>query len=209
MGLLRKRLGKRNNHLSPIKTPWKLNLFRANTHWTPSDSHVFELRGSRCWFWCWFHLLILLNLNEIGGLFDHVEDGRTHGNEICLNNIPSRRKSDDCLNRPTLFCAHCVPQEGGRMPGWESVFWRGLLVFGNLKDSNKWLAEIPKIPCRSKISQKVSTFFKIMFDSVGFTYVLIFWKMIVQKYQDSTPEQFFENARRYQVFWTHHISKKN
>ena len=39
-------------------------------------------------------------------------------------------------------------------------------------------------------------------DSVGFTYVLIFSKKrIVLKYQDSTTEKFFENARRYQSFW--------
>ena len=25
------------------------------------------------------------------------------------------------LTRPTLFYVHCVPQEGGRMQGWESV----------------------------------------------------------------------------------------
>ena len=30
------------------------------------------------------------------------------------------------LTRPTLFYVHCVPQEGGRMQGWESVFWGGL-----------------------------------------------------------------------------------
>ncbi len=33
-------------------------------------------------------------------------------------------------------------------------------------------------------------------------------KMIVPKYQDSTPDKFFEHARRYQLFWTHQISTK-
>ena len=41
---------------------------------------------------------------------------------------------------------------------------------------------------------------KNIFDSVGFTYVLIFSKMIVLKYQDPTTEKIFENARRYQSF---------
>ena len=42
---------------------------------------------------------------------------------------------------------------------------------------------------------------KHIFDSIGFTYVLIFSeKMIVLKYQDSTTDKFFENARRYQSF---------
>ena len=40
-----------------------------------------------------------------------------------------------------------------------------------------------------------------MFDSTGFTYVLTFSKIIVQKYQDSTRrQQNFENDRRYQSF---------
>ena len=29
-----------------------------------------------------------------------------------------------------------------------------------------------------------------------------FQKMIVQKYQDSTPDKFFENVRRYHVFFS-------
>ena len=27
------------------------------------------------------------------------------------------------LTRPTLFCVHCVPQEGGRVQSWESKYW--------------------------------------------------------------------------------------
>ena len=50
-------------------------------------------------------------------------------------------------------------------------------------DSNSWIND------RSP--------FENMFDSVGFTYVLLFpKKKIVLKYQDSTTEKFFENARR-------------
>ena len=42
----------------------------------------------------------------------------------CPKMTPSSRVSPK-LTRPTLFYVHCVPQEGGRMQGWESVFWGG------------------------------------------------------------------------------------
>ena len=43
---------------------------------------------------------------------------------------------------------------------------------------------------------------KNIFDSVGFSYVLIFSKkMIVLKYQDSTTDNFFEHARRNLFCW--------
>ena len=51
---------------------------------------------------------------------------------------------------------------------------------------------------RQICSERIDTFFKNMFDSVGLTYVDIFSKIIVPKYKDSTRRQHFvENIRRY------------
>ena len=44
-------------------------------------------------------------------------------------------------------------------------------------------------------------------DQVGDIGLKFFTNLIVQTNQDTTPETFFENVRRYQLFWTHQISK--
>ena len=86
-------------------------------------------------------------------------------------------------------------------------FERVWCFFGNLKDSKNWSAKNTKIPHQSKISQKVSTLFQnICWFLRIYLCFNIFKKTIVQTYQDSTPEEFFGNARRYQLFWTHQIS---
>ena len=42
---------------------------------------------------------------------------------------------------------------------------------------------------------------KNMFDAVGFTYVLVFPKMIVLKYQDSTTDFFLKTLGETYFFW--------
>ena len=114
---------------------------------------------------------------------------------------------------------------------WPESYWS---ANKNLKDSKKWLAENTNIPRPSdlvrtyrhlfkendcpkyqdstpvKFSPKVSTRFPksflMQYDLLMFLKMFMIFQMS-RIHQDSTTDKFFENARRYQLFWTHQISK--
>ena len=66
--------------------------------------------------------------------------------------------------------SYSCPQEGGRVQGWESVFWGGTIMFQDLKDSKIWSSNNTKIPRPSKIIQKYSILFENVFGLVGFRF---------------------------------------
>ena len=114
------------------------------------------------------------------------------------------------LTRPTLIYVHCVPQKGGRGQGWESVFWRGLVVFSKSERFKNLIGQkIPRSHATSKLFRKYRRFFQnICWFNRIYLCLNIFNQIMVRNTKIPRPK-IFENARRYPGFWTHHNQKKN
>ena len=121
-----------------------------------------------------------------------------------------------CIKTQEIYAYECL----SRFFNKDNSTIRPDLVYSSLHDSPLSLFQVEYQQKKLQLSyapNQVDIFVNLDQDSYFSTgaiksdnpFLKLFKNLIVPTYRDPTPESFFENARRYQLFWTNQIKKKN
>ena len=135
--------------------------------------------------------------------------------------FPSSSLVSPKLTQPTLFWVHCVPQEGGRVQGWESKCWGGFPYFKTKTFFWCLVSRFENVLCFQKIfgtyykvsiscflidTKFISKFVEMFFiEKISFSPILIFvilYKMIFVPKKTKTTEK--RNTKQ----WCTYLSRK-